>query len=702
MDNPVTQFLTPTHTLVSTYVNKITRHFFYDAFSGKLCYFTHTPTGVTFLADTGSVPNLIKFCPRALADKTTIFLPIQGVGGKKTLSSFVYISFCDVVVPFCVSEDVPFNIVGIDWIPVIANLPNFVVSYQRPSEVSTALTVLHGMDLITPPFSSKCMNVMCECCEPGKVVTRSIPPPEDAHISGEPVGAGQPSDGVKDVPVCNVRTQFPEYSPSEEDGIVVVSPSCVQDAQVSKCEQGGRTKCDECDERYSFATNDKLSASQAETLLRDLISRKKNVEISSTQEPSRVDLHSPTNTIIPREQWYAVYESFHSQLTDLKGHLRVPQTLPYLCTVNLVDPKTPPFTCPAYPMRHPEQKKALEDNIAKYLDMGIIEYGPSLWKTSLFVVPQKVNEEQRQLPTYHPSQQWRVVQDFIPLNAKVQKIENTLPLIAHVFQIASEKEIFSLLDLSKAFFHCKVAEDDRQFFGISHPTKEIRMRCMPMGFINSPSIWQKNMNAAIWEPVQQFFHKQYPDEKSSSHLAIYMDDIFLATKTVEQHLYLLHTLFEHLTQYSLTLSIGKSYIGKRSVFLLGEVISPHQRLIQPERLRSLTLLAPPQTVFQVRSYLGALRYVAEHIPRLNELLHPFDAHTGGVSASQAPHVYIKWTPALLQTFDAVKQILQNPSVLSHFVPTRPLYLETDASNTGYSAVLFQIDKEPLEILKFFL
>ena len=112
------------------------------------------------------------------------------------------------------------------------------------------------------------------------------------------------------------------------------------------------------------------------------------------------------------------------------------------------------------------------------------------------------------------------------------------------------------------------------------------------------------------------------------------------------------------------------------------MISPHQRLIQPERLRALTLLAPPQTVFQVRSFLEALRYVAEHIPRLNELLHPFDAHTGGVSASQAPNVYIKWTPALLQTFDAVKQILQNPSVLSHFVPTRPLYLETDASNTS--------------------
>ena len=364
------------------------------------------------------------------------------MGGNKTLSSFVYISFCDVVVLFCVSEDVPFNIIGIDWIPVIANLPNFIVSYQRPSEVSTALTVQYGMDLITPPLSLKCMNVMCECCEPGNIVPRSIPPPEDVHISKEPVRAGQPSNGVKDMPICNVRTQFPEAQrqtpkpskedglvlgspscvqdakvsrceqgvgqcvmnkeyavkdvpvcnvrtqfpkaqrqtskPSQEDGLVLGSPSCVQDAQVSRCEPEGRTKCDECEERYFFVTDDKLSALQAETLISDLISRKRSVEILSGQEPSRVALHSPTNTIIPREQWYAVYKPFHSQLTDLKGHLRWSQTLPYLCTVNLVYPKTTPFTCPAYPMCHPEQKKTLEDNITKYLDMGIIEYGPSI------------------------------------------------------------------------------------------------------------------------------------------------------------------------------------------------------------------------------------------------------------------------------------------------------------------------------------
>ena len=54
-----------------------------------------------------------------------------------------------------------------------------------------------------------------------------------------------------------------------------------------------------------------------------------------------------------------------------------------------------------------------------------------------------------------------------------------------------------------------------------------------------------------------------------------------------------------------------------------------------------------------------------------------------------------------QTFNTIKQLLQNPSILSHFVPTLPIYLETHASNTGYGAILFQIDKEPLDTAQIF-
>ena len=39
--------------------------------------------------------------------------------------------------------------------------------------------------------------------------------------------------------------------------------------------------------------------------------------------------------------------------------------------------------------------------------------------------------------------------------------------------------------------------------------------------------------------------------------------------------------------------------------------------------------------------------------------------------------------------------------MSHFIPSRPLYLETDASNTGYGAFLFQTNHAPLESAQIF-
>ena len=441
---------------------------------------------------------------------------------------------------------------------------------------------------------------------------------------------------------------------------------------------------------FPFEVSSDLSPEDVLELQNGLSKEKQGVEKRAVNEfPPGLDLHASNNTLIPKSEWYPIYEPFAERLTDLKKHLRGPQRLPYPCMVELIDDKTPPFVSPSNSIHHPDQKGALEDNIKKYLDMGIVEYGPASWKTALFVVPQKVNDEQRNLPNYLPSQQWRVVQNFIPLNAGIKKEENTLLLIPNIFQIASGKEILSLLDFSKAFFHCRVREQDRTFFGISHPNKQLRMHCMPKGFANSPSIWQRNMNDAIWKPVQELFYQKFPSERDQQHLAIHMDDIFVATKTKTHHLYLLKLLFRHLTHYHLTLSIDKSFIGKRSVYLLGEVISPHKRTVQPERIHALTMLAPPQTVFQVRSMLGALRNLSEHIPLLNQQLHSFDSYTGNVPATKAPYVLIHWTPQLFETFQKIKQLIYQPSCLFHFDPSLPLYLETDASNTGCGPILFQ-------------
>ena len=365
--------------------------------------------------------------------------------------------------------------------------------------------------------------------------------------------------------------------------------------------------------------------------------------------------------------------------------MRAKQTLKYPCSVELVTSNVKPVVNNPYQIRSKEQKKALEENIEKFLDFGVIEEGPSEWKTSLFVVRQKTNEKQRSMD---PNVQvWRVVQDFTPLNIHVKEQENMLPLIADTFQVAQGKNVFSVIDLSKAFFHIKVDPSSRKYFGISYASKQLRMRSMPMGYKNSPSIFQRNMIECIMIPIQNAFNQR--TKTTDQNVAIYMDDIFLATETKTQHLFLLQLLFSILAKYKLTVSIHKSLIGKRKVPLLGSIITNRGRIVQPERIAALQKFIPPRNVAELRQWMGSLRYIADHIPDLNMALRHFDKLTGNVPATRATLTPVSWTWERLKAFENVQQMIKQPRMLFHFDFNLPLFLETDASNEGFGAFLFQ-------------
>lgn len=49
--------------------------------------------------------------------------------------------------------------------------------------------------------------------------------------------------------------------------------------------------------------------------------------------------------------------------------------------------------------------------------------------------------------------------------------------------------------------------------------------------------------------------------------------------------------------------------------------------------------------------------------------------------------HIIWTNEMTLAFDQVKSAICNSVALSTIDPTRPIYLNTDASNVGYGAIL---------------
>ena len=700
-------------------------------FPDVLLYLCHNDTGTMFLADTGSVVNIIKmsvlskYYPEADKIKIPYDVPLKGIGGQASITHFTFISFSkEVAVPFCTGLQIPINCIGLHWIEQALAAENIITHalnprvFERGSHSRINASVLPDIDVSKGPKERK---------EAGRALNDPQAERASANGSRNSDTADPRATGGHNTPVAKGGLEYSKATGSFDDPRATVSqnnqeagralndpqaeralngsPNCMN----TKTAQHGTIEQDsEVPLAFDPLSDGPMNQPEEETTLKsymvsqnesdtDLLIQKleqtRQRILQKPSEPPLRNMHDDDNTLIAKPLWESVYRPYSAVLEDLEHNLRMPSLLTYKCNVTLLNPLATPCVVSAYQIRSDEQRQALEDNIDKFLKLGVMEEGPSTWYTPLFVVPQKVNEEQKALDP--KAQKWRVVQNFQPLNSQVVKEENTLPTIEDVLSLGEgNKHVFSNIDLKSAFYHVDIEEDARRFFGISHASRKIRMRKMGMGFTNSPSIWQRNMNVDVEKPVRDAYcatlsPQERSDPSACNVIKIYMDDILLATATVEQHLTLLQILFQQLSKLRLTLSIGKSFIGKREVNILGSTLSSNTRKVQPERVHALSLFAPPQTIFELRHFLGGIRYISDHVPLLNLLLRNFDSQVGGTPARLSRSTPFLWTWTLYHDFLRIHELIQNPEILFQIDSTLPLYLETDASELGFGAVLFQ-------------
>ena len=127
--------------------------------------------------------------------------------------------------------------------------------------------------------------------------------------------------------------------------------------------------------------------------------------------------------------------------------------------------------------------------------------------------------------------------------------------------------------------------------------------------------------------------------------------------------------------------------------VLGVTITEHEVMVQPDRIRALQEIPPPKNISELRGWIGALRYMANHIPKLSLILANFDERTGNVPATRGKVTALEWTAELVEDFKTAQKAVSNPEKLYHFKPSFKTYLETDSSENGYGSILFQTKPE---------
>ena len=132
---------------------------------------------------------------------------------------------------------------------------------------------------------------------------------------------------------------------------------------------------------------------------------------------------------------------------------------------------------------------------------------------------------------------------------------------------------------------------------------------LPFGLCFAGGIFSELMNKTLGEIQHKF-------------AVAYLDDVLIYSKTFEDHLEHIETVFSRLREAGLKLKMSKCDFLKREVNYLGHVVSASVVKPDPEKVSAIKRLAAPTDVKGIRSFLGMCSYYRRFVPNFAKIAKP--------------------------------------------------------------------------------
>lgn len=174
---------------------------------------------------------------------------------------------------------------------------------------------------------------------------------------------------------------------------------------------------------------------------------------------------------------------------------------------------------------------------------------------------------------------------------------------------------------------------------------------------------------------------------------VFLDDIIVFGVTKEIHDQRLKEVLKILREFNFCLNHGKCLFGVSELEFLGWHISEEGISPTVEKIEAIRNFREPESVEEVRSFLGLVNFVGHCIPDLS-------TKTSPLRRLLKKGVTFKWSTEEREAFEELREILCNGSVLGYFNPDDDTVLIVDASPVGLGAVLIQLDKEKERVISF--
>ena len=191
-----------------------------------------------------------------------------------------------------------------------------------------------------------------------------------------------------------------------------------------------------------------------------------------------------------------------------------------------------------------------------------------------------------------------------------------------------------------------------------------------MGINQSPDIAQEIME-------DLFRHMDEVDN--------YIDDVGCFNDSWESHLSSLDKVFKILESNNFTVNPYKCEWAVQETDWLGYWLTPTGLKPWKKKVDAILKIERPQTVKQLRSFLGAVNFYRDMYPKRSHILAPLTALTG----KKGP---LTWTNECQQAFDQMKALRAQEAFLQYPNHNQPFEIYADASDLQLGAAIFQNGK----------
>jgi hypothetical protein len=325
----------------------------------------------------------------------------------------------------------------------------------------------------------------------------------------------------------------------------------------------------------------------------------------------------------------------------------------YVCRINTIPGKI--VVMKPYKIEQALESK-VDAEVARLLKKGYITHSTSSWLNKV-------------KPVVKPNGTLRLTANFVPLNNLVLLDKYSLPDILEMLYKLKGKLYRTKIDLKDGFYQIPLHPDDRHKTAFRIKNRLYEYTKMPMGFKNSPAIFQRYMDRILGDEI-------------GKSCFVYVDDILIFGETEKEHDDNLKRVIKLLLKGGLVANKEKIEFRKTDIVFLGHKLVGDKIVSEVDNGQAIRDLVELRNVDEVRSFIGTVNYYRMFIDKCASKTEP-------LSRLLKKKQKFVWEKEQKVAFQTLKEELLGERILFQPDYSKEFFLESDASNKGIGVILSQ-------------